>query len=101
MELLIITAVQSFEKDIKRLLKENKVKVFSHLDVTGFKDHGHETHDENWFASSVGEYQSALFYAFVEDSAVDGVIQAIKNFNSSLDVGSHVHAAVMEVKKSV
>ncbi|WP_420317842.1 hypothetical protein [Ekhidna sp.] len=101
MELLIITAVQSYEKDIKRLLKKSEVKAFSHMDVTGYKDLSDQPNDDNWFASSSGEHRSALFYAFVEKSGVDKVLNAIAEFNKDQDSMSHVHAVVVDVKKSI
>ncbi|WP_420575487.1 hypothetical protein [Ekhidna sp.] len=101
MELLIITAVQSFEKDVKKLLKENGVKVYSHMDVTGFKDLSDEAQNANWFASDSGEHRSALFYAFVEEAFVDKVLKAIEVLNSTQETSSYVHAAVLNIKKSV
>lgn len=38
MKLVIITAIVEFEKDIKKMLKEAKVKSYSYKDVKGFRD---------------------------------------------------------------
>jgi hypothetical protein len=101
MELVIITAVKSYEKDIKKLLKENGVKAFSHLEVTGYKDLSEEPKEDNWFASGVGEHQSALFYAFIEEAFVDGLLAAISAFNNDQESKSYVHAAVLNIKNSI
>lgn len=101
MELLIITAVQSYEGDIKKLLKEHGVKVFSHMDVNGYKELPETSLEANWFASSHNEHRSVLFYAFVDDQGVDDVMNAIADFNKEQDSESHVHAVLLEVKKSI
>ena len=101
MEVLIITAVQSFEQDIKQLLKENRVTAFSYLDVTGYKDVSHDAVEENWFATNAGEHQSSLFYVFLDSAKVDQVLESIEQFNAELDSASHVHAVALNVKKSI
>lgn len=101
MELLIITAVQAYEKDIKRLLKEHEVNAFSYLGVTGYKDLSAESKDDNWFATSAGEHRSTLFYVFIEEPKVDKVLTAIAGFNKGQDSKSHVHAVSVDVNKSI
>jgi hypothetical protein len=100
MELLIVTAVSSYEDDIKKLLKKTGVMAYSHMNVNGYKELPPEEQEGNWFATSVGEHRSALFYAFVEESKVDGVLQAMTDFNNQQDTESHIHAVVVDVKKS-
>jgi nitrogen regulatory protein PII len=101
MEMIVITAVQAYQKEIKRILKENQVATFSYLDVTGHKEIAEESRDDNWFVSNAGEYSSVMFYAFVASGQVDRVLEAIASFNNKQEVKSHVHAVVMEIKKSV
>lgn len=101
MHLLIITAVQAYEKDIKKLLKENRVKVFSYLDVTGYKDLSDYPLDSSWFASSGGEHQSTLFYAFVENGSIDRLFAAIEAFNRGQDSRSYIHAVLLNVSRSI
>lgn len=100
MELIIITAVQSFEQEVRSLLKANGVKAYSHTGVLGHRESA-EAQDENWFASEPGEQTSILFYVFLDDHEVDGVLHAVKELNQQQETRSHVHALVLEVKKSV
>lgn len=100
MELLIITAVQFFEKEIKQLLKQSGVTAFSYTNVKGYKDQSDQPVESNWFASNVGEYSSVLIYAFVQADLVDKVTAAIEKFNSSQQSSSKVHMAVMNIKSS-
>jgi hypothetical protein len=101
MEMIVITAVQAYQKDIKSILKEKNVDTYSYLDVKGHKSKVSESKEDNWFASNAGEYDSTLFYAFAEAARVDEVLEAIGNFNTKQEVKSHVHAVVMDIKKSI
>lgn len=101
MELLIITGVKSFEEEIKQLLKKAGVKIYSQMDVKGYKDLSEEPQGANWFASESGEHWSVLFYAFIESGYVDEVLKAIEVLNSSQETHSYIHAAVLEIKRFV
>ncbi len=101
MHLLVITAVQSYEKDIRRLLKEHNVNAFSYMDVTGYKDVPRERKVGNWFASDMGEHQSTLFYAFVENGSTQSLMASIEAFNLQQKSQSHIHAALMEAKEII
>ncbi|MEP2668562.1 MAG: hypothetical protein ABJH04_06200 [Cyclobacteriaceae bacterium] len=100
MELLIITAVQYFEKEIKELLKKSGVVAFSYTNVKGYKDQSDQPMESNWFASSRGEFSSVLFYAFVQEGLIDDVTEAIEKFNSQQETKSKVHMAVMNIKST-
>ncbi|MGW8123536.1 hypothetical protein ACV07N_12825 [Roseivirga echinicomitans] len=99
MELLIITAVRVFEKDIKTLLKKAGVKSFSFMDVTGYKDPEEPSTSTSWFATNVGERQSILFYAFVAKTSMDGVMVQIKKLNESQQTHSKIHVAAMDISR--
>ncbi len=101
MHLLVITAVQSYEKDIRRLLKEHHVDAFSYMDVTGYKDIPRERKSGNWFASEMGEHRSTLFYVFVENGSIQSLMSSIEDFNAQQESQSHIHAALMDAKKII
>ena len=42
MKLVLITAIAEFEKEVKKMLKEAKVKSYSYRDVKGFRDASEE-----------------------------------------------------------
>jgi hypothetical protein len=100
MELLIITAVREFEKDIKLLLKKSGVATFSYTHVSGYKDLSDQPMESNWFASNVGEFESVLFYAFIKKTNVLEVIKGIDEFNGKLETISKIHVAILDVKQT-
>lgn len=100
MELLVITSVKAYENDIKKMLKQCKVRAYSQMDVTGYVDSDMDQGD-NWFASSAGEYRSTLFYAFVEPEKVKNTLDTFQSFNDKQESSSHIHCMVMQVKQSI
>ena len=77
MKLLMITAIEAFQKDIKFLLKKSSIITFSYTNVKGFRDLTEESVGDNWFASEMNDSQSLIFYAFVkkENAAMEEVTQ--------------------------
>ncbi len=99
MKLLIITAVSTFEKDIKSMLKKSDVKVFSYHEVKGYRDSSEEAVGSNWFASEMNESESLLFYAFVKKENVDQLFSLVEEFNSGQKTLSTIHLAVMDIER--
>jgi hypothetical protein len=99
MKLLLITAVQEFEKDIKLILKKVQVKSFSYKDVKGFKDNSEDALEANWFATNVQETESVLFYAFVKEEKVDGLFDMVAAFNAEQVSKSNIHIAVLNIER--
>lgn len=100
MKLLIITAIAEFEKEIKKILKNAKVKTFSFKEVTGYRDSTEDELETNWFATEMNENTSILFYAFVSDENVDTLFNSIGEFNKKQESLSHIHVAVTNIERS-
>ncbi|MBE0391578.1 hypothetical protein [Flavobacterium sp. PL002] len=100
MKLLIITAISSFDSEVKRMLKQSDVKTFTYKTVTGFKDLSEEAIESNWFGSESNESESILYYAFVKKEKVDLFFQLIDIFNEEQKTASHIHVAVLNIEKS-
>ena len=99
MKLLLITAIEEFEKDVKNILKHSGVKAISYQSVKGFKNNGDEL--ENWFSSDNVEIDSLLFTVFIESRYVDEIYIRIQDFNSRQKTLSHVHIATVLLEKSI
>ena len=101
MKLLIITAVKSYEKEIKQLLKQAHVKTYTYKSVTGFRDVSEESIESNWFANEMNETESILFYAFVKKDNVDLFINSVEGFNNKQETLSRVHVAVLNIERTI
>ena len=99
MKLVVITAIAEFEKDIKNMLKEAKVKSYSYRDVKGFRDASEENVEYNWFGSEMNEMDSIVFYAFILQQNLDTLFQEVNQFNKEQKTISKVHLAVFSVEK--
>jgi hypothetical protein len=100
MKLLILTAIESFEKEIKMILKKANVKIYSFKKVTGFKDISEVAIENNWFATEINETKSILFYAFVRKENVDLCFDLVTDFNTKQKSLSHIHIAILNIEKS-
>ena len=99
MKLVLITAIAEFEKDVKKMLKEAKVKSYSYRDVKGFRDASEENVESNWFGSEMNETDSIVFYAFILQQNLDTLFQEVNLFNKEQKTISKVHLAVFSVEK--
>lgn len=99
MKLVLITAIAEFEKEVKKMLKEAKVKSYSYRDVKGFRDASEEGVEDNWFGSEMNETDSVMFYAFILQHHLDALIEKINTFNKNQEFASKVHLAVLSVEK--
>lgn len=100
MKLVIITAINEFEKEIIQLLKKSKVNTFSYKEVIGYKENNEVAIESNWFASDSNKTESLLFYAFVKKENVDVLFAHINEFNAKQKTHSHIHIAVLNIEKS-
>ncbi len=100
MKLLIITAIASFEKDIKEMLKKSEVRSFSYKRVKGYRDLTEESVSNNWFASEMNESESILFYAFVKKENVDLMFSMVDEFNEKQESLSEIHLAAIDIDRS-
>ena len=99
MKLVLITAIAEFEKDVKNMLKEAKVKSYSYKEVKGFRDASEENIESNWFGSEMNETDSVVFYAFILQQNLDTLFDEITQFNKNQETISKVHLAVLSVEK--
>ena len=100
MKLLMITAIEALEKDIKFLLKKSKITTFSYTDIKGYRDITEESVEDNWFASEMNESQSIIFYAFIPKESADELFNVVNEFNNQQRTKSKVHVVVLNIEKS-
>lgn len=100
MKLLIITAVNAFEEDVKSILKANSVLSYSYNKVIGYRDSTLDDVAGNWFATEMNKDESLLFFAFVNIEVSEKVFESIAKFNTENELGSRIHIAVSPIEKS-
>lgn len=100
MKLLLITSVTEFTDDIRKMLKNAEIQIFSYKEVNGFRDTTLDAVGSNWFGSEYNENKSILFYAFVNQEKSDDLFAKIEDFNTNLKSKSKIHVAVLNIEKS-
>ena len=100
MKLLLITTIKEFEKNVKNLLVNSGVSVFSYTTVKGYKADQKATVD-NWFAAEITESNSLMFMAFVEEDRIDHIYAKVSTFNTKQEFQSKIHIATLEIEKSI
>jgi len=100
MKLLLITSIEEFEKDVKRILKHSGVVSFSLHRVQGFKNNSNGNL-QNWFGIDDIPINSLLFTVFVQPQCVDEIAGRINAFNKVRDSKSTIHLASLQIEKTI
>ena len=100
MKLIVVLGIAEYEKDLKNIFKGQKIPVFSELPIKGFKSQLAEE-DMGWFQAGDNGVFSNLFFAFIQGEQAEPLLNAIKEFNNSLEGNNPFHAFLMNVEKFV
>ncbi|WP_339702745.1 hypothetical protein [Algoriphagus aquimarinus] len=100
MKLAVITAIKSYEKDIKKILKQASILSYSYQYVVGFRDSSLEDLESNWFGSEMNESESILFFIFIRKEELDVLFEKFIKFNEESDSVSKIHISVLGIEKS-
>jgi hypothetical protein len=101
MKLVIVTAVEEFEKSVFQLFKKSGIHSFSHSDIDGYKNGDGTVLAANWFGSQKGSAESLLFFSFTEEGNIDLLFKLIAEFNTQLETNNPVKAVVVPIEKYI
>lgn len=96
MKLLLITAIEEFEKDVINILKNSGVRLFTYQSVKGFKNDKNEM--KNWFGKDDIAVDSLLITVFLEYNCVDSIYKNINEFNSMQQTVPHIHIVTINLE---
>ncbi|MFC6267778.1 P-II family nitrogen regulator [Frigoriflavimonas asaccharolytica] len=99
MKLLLITAINEFEKEVKDILIKSGAKSFTYGDVKGYKNGTENNVADNWFASSYTEIDSLLFTVFLPAENLENILKKIEEFNTEQETLSKIHVAVLNLEQ--
>jgi len=99
-KLLIITAVKSYEEQIKEILKANNVATYSYNNVVGYRDSTLDSVSENWFGTEMNKGESLMFFAFMPEVTSNNLFEDIEKFNEKNDVKTKIHVFIAPIEKS-
>ncbi|MTI86990.1 MAG: hypothetical protein FH748_03370 [Balneolaceae bacterium] len=102
MKLLIILSIEEHTQEVRKLLREEGVPMYSETEIYGFNTEEHKPDLSNWFAQNQDERFSKMFFTFQEEQAVSRVLDAVKQYNRehSETRYSPIHAYQLNVEAS-
>lgn len=101
MKLIIILSNHAYEDDLKKILKESGVLVFSSDRIEGFHLNGNKDLRDNWFGAGKQSEDSVMLFAFSDKEKIEQVFTAVEDYNAKDEVNSKVHAFMLNVEASV
>lgn len=101
MKLVIVTAVEAFQKEVLTLFKKANIHNFSSSEIDGYKNGSSLMMASSWFPSVKGGNESTLFFSFTEDEKIEALFGFIKAFNNTLETNNPIKAIVVPIEKYI
>lgn len=101
MKLLIVTAVDQYEKEVLQLFKKSNIENFSGSDIEGYKNASAFMLNSSWFPSEKSGADSSMFFSFTEDDKIDLFFSLVAQFNENLETNNPIHAVVVPIERSI
>lgn len=102
MKLLIILSIEEYTDEVRKILSQQKVAIYSETEVHGFKTGEHQPDIPNWFAKGEHGVYSKLFFSIQDEDCVSRILDKIELYKAEQKgETSPIHAFQLEVEKSV
>ena len=101
MKLVMVTAVQEFQKDVLKLFKKANIESFSSSDIDGYKNGSSLLMASNWFSGEKGGNESSMFFSFTEDENIDTLFSLVTEFNTKLETNNPLKAIVIPIERFI
>ncbi|RMA58777.1 hypothetical protein [Ulvibacter antarcticus] len=101
MKLVIVTAVEQYQKDVLKLFKKANIENLSSSDIDGYKNTASIVTASSWFSGEKAANESSLFFSFTEDENIDALFSLIKEFNTTLESNNPIKAVVVPIEKFI
>ena len=100
MKLLVVMSIDEHSAEIRKLLREHGVIVFSETDIRGYKftPAGEGGDRSNWFAHADPAVYSHLFFSVVEKERALEAMNAIGAYSSQRRLENPIHAFQVNVE---
>ena len=71
MKLVLVTAVEEFQKEVLKIFKKANIENFSSSDIDGYKNVPSLFMASNWFSAGKGGNESIMFFSFTSKHKID------------------------------
>lgn len=100
MKLVLVTAVEEFQKAILKIFKKAAIENLSVTEISGFKNIPSEI-ASNWFSSAKNGNESILFFSFTDDEHIDVLFNLITDFNNNMETNNPVKGVVVPIERFI
>ncbi|WP_298499671.1 hypothetical protein [uncultured Algibacter sp.] len=101
MKLVIVTAVEEFQKEVLKLFKNANIENLSSSDIDGYKNSSSLLMASSWFPGEKLGNESRLFFSFASEENIDALFNLIKEFNKNLETNNPLKAIVVPIEKFI
>ncbi|WP_458626997.1 hypothetical protein [Winogradskyella sp. PC D3.3] len=101
MKLVIVTAVEQYQKEVLKLFKKANIESFSSSDIDGHKNGSSLLMTSNWFPAEKGGNESSMFFSFTDNEHIDALFEVIKEFNENLETNNPIKAIVVPIERFI
>ena len=102
MKLLIVTAVEEFQKDVLKLFKKAGIEAFSTSEIDGYKNGNNSVvATQSWFPGEKGGSGSLMVFSFTEETKIDAFFKLAAQYNQNLDSNNPVRAIVVPIERAI
>lgn len=102
MKLLIVTAVEEFQKDVLKLFKKAGIEAFSTSEIDGYKNTNNSVvATQSWFPGEKGGSESLMVFSFTEEANIDTFFTLVTEFNQNLETNNPVRAIVLPIERAI
>lgn len=101
MKLVLVTAVEEFQKNVLNIFKKANIENFSSSDIDGYKNVPSLLMASSWFSGEKSGNKSILFFSFTEKEKIDGLFLLIEEFNKNLNTNNPLKAIVLPIERFV
>ncbi|WP_405572421.1 hypothetical protein [Winogradskyella sp. Asnod2-B02-A] len=101
MKLVIVTAVEQYQKEVLKLFKKADIENFSSSEIDGHKNGSSLLMASNWFPAEKGGNESSMFFSFTDEERIDALFEVIKEFNENLETNNPIKAIVVPIERFI
>lgn len=101
MKLLIVTAVEEFQKDILTIFKRAGIEAFSSSEIDGYRMTNSIIAAQSWFPGEKSGSGSLMFFSFTDEEKIEPFFELIKLYNVTLETNNPVRAVVVAIEQCI
>ncbi len=101
MKLVLVTAVEAYQKEVLQIFKKADIENFSSSDIDGYKNVATVLQASSWFSGQKHGNESTMFFSFTEEQKIDNLFVLLEAFNKNLKTNNPLKAIVLPIERFI